>query len=282
MGLKPLPFSTSLHIHSVILWITSKLNIGWLTVPSSSGCLLLFLKMSTTQNQVEQLVNCWLCFEAILIFTFVFSDGQCPPTVSSLDRYLTTKLPGGVIIDDPSAEAITLLRILYGLDKHWNCLYEVGSQTRESIHSFRKSTSILNCTYCMIQWERLILVTDCCKNQHSILWAKTSASLATNSAKFFDKQVFQSKNIWCIHSVLSARQFMHRRHNVQWLIWLIWALRFLWHDFALPMAILGSFLKYGYRCLILNETFALLFKKANRYLQQFWSLVCIFCMISIW
>ncbi len=51
-------------------------------------------------------------------------DGICPAVVSPLDLYLTPKLPGGVVIDDPSVEAISLLRILYGLCKHWNCLYE--------------------------------------------------------------------------------------------------------------------------------------------------------------
>ncbi|XP_071797988.1 E3 ubiquitin-protein ligase TRIP12-like isoform X1 [Asterias amurensis] len=51
-------------------------------------------------------------------------DGICPAVVSPLDLYLTPKLPGGVVIDDPSVEAVSLLRVLYGLCKHWNCLYD--------------------------------------------------------------------------------------------------------------------------------------------------------------
>ncbi|XP_038050611.1 E3 ubiquitin-protein ligase TRIP12-like isoform X2 [Patiria miniata] len=51
-------------------------------------------------------------------------DGICPTYISPLELYLTPKLPGGVVIDDPSVEAISLLRVLYGLCKHWNCLYE--------------------------------------------------------------------------------------------------------------------------------------------------------------
>lgn len=53
-------------------------------------------------------------------------DGICPAVVSPLDLYLTPKLPGGVVIDDPSVEAVSLLRVLYGLCKHWNCLYDVS------------------------------------------------------------------------------------------------------------------------------------------------------------
>ena len=57
----------------------------------------------------------------------VYPDGNCPAIISPLNLYLTPKLPGGVVIDDPSVEAISLLRVLHGLSKHWNCLYDVSN-----------------------------------------------------------------------------------------------------------------------------------------------------------
>lgn len=51
-------------------------------------------------------------------------DGVCPPCESLLDPYLTSSLPSLKNIVDPSLEAVTLLRTLHGLNRHWNCLYQ--------------------------------------------------------------------------------------------------------------------------------------------------------------
>ncbi|XP_041350022.1 E3 ubiquitin-protein ligase TRIP12-like isoform X2 [Gigantopelta aegis] len=53
-------------------------------------------------------------------------DNQCSVIVPILASYLTEKLPAFVTIQDPSLDVISLLRVLYALNRYWATLYDVS------------------------------------------------------------------------------------------------------------------------------------------------------------
>ncbi|XP_071839072.1 E3 ubiquitin-protein ligase TRIP12-like isoform X2 [Apostichopus japonicus] len=67
-------------------------------------------------------------------------DGVCPQSDSLLEPYLSSSLPCLKNIVDPSLEAVTLLRTLHGLNRHWNSLYsDVAPQPATNSSEFINS-----------------------------------------------------------------------------------------------------------------------------------------------
>jgi E3 ubiquitin-protein ligase TRIP12 len=52
-------------------------------------------------------------------------EGKAPTVSSPLDIYLKPQLPQTVSVQDLSLEVLTLLRVIYGLNRHWGWLYKL-------------------------------------------------------------------------------------------------------------------------------------------------------------
>ncbi|CAG2167437.1 unnamed protein product, partial [Oppiella nova] len=52
-------------------------------------------------------------------------EGKAPSVSSPLDSYLKPHLPSSITVQDLSLEVLSLLRVIYGLSRHWGWLYQL-------------------------------------------------------------------------------------------------------------------------------------------------------------
>ena len=60
-------------------------------------------------------------------------EGKAPGVVSPLDAYLKPNLPSNITVQDLSLEVLTLLRVIYGLSRHWGWLYNLSDNYNSAL-----------------------------------------------------------------------------------------------------------------------------------------------------
>lgn len=60
-------------------------------------------------------------------------EGKAPTIVSPLDAYLKPNLPSNITVQDLSLEVLALLRVIFGLSRHWGWLYHISDNYNSAL-----------------------------------------------------------------------------------------------------------------------------------------------------